>query len=469
MFIQKVLSYGNAWGDLTQKHPNELDEVSRVLEELTFEAIEALEVEPEIRLHEAPGVNLLRLTRCWDNAMRLIGWQESLSAVSYLGSRPIHLRALGYISNGVSVSLLRNRELLNRWLFTVAPIARKGGYVAIPVAVVLLSETLEALRGRRMVLGADFERTKDELAALQPLSHSTPFLILGISINQDPLEVVELEAEAGIQSRQVVVNRAIEFPPQYHQAGLGILNYFGTVLRERYPEGGAVVKIEQDGLTVRLIVESENGDRETIEKALHDYEMVVVGESPPEALFESRAKVLELRNELRIAQVRIESQRDLMEFQEQHITTLKQLFAHTLALPSGQPVSVTVNPTINVSASSYSTSPALEDISVLSEYLQELLTVSGADSSMQFMLQDLDESLNAVARRQSPDEVRGSGGMKKLRNFLDEATKTGSSANEMFKKLEDGFSLLQRAGKAYNNIAAWCGAPQVPNLLLGGN
>ena len=88
---------------------------------------------------------------------------------------------------------------------------------------------------------------------------------------------------------------------------------------------------------------------------------------------------------------------------------------------------------------------------------------------MQFMLQDLDESLNAVARRQSPDEVRGSGGMKKLRNFLDEATKTGSSANEMFKKFEDGFSLLQRAGKAYSNIAAWCGAPQVPNLLLGGN
>lgn len=469
MFIQKVLSYGNAWDDLTQKHPNELVDISRVLNKLTVEDMEALESDPKARLYEEPGISPRRLARCWDNAMRSIGWEESISAIKYLGSRPIYLRALGYINNGVSVSHIRNRELLNRWLFTVAPIATRNGLVSIPIAVVVLSEALESLFGRRMMMVADFERTQDELAALQPLSHGTPFLILGISLHQEPLEVVELEAEAGIKSRQVVVNRAIEFPPQYHQAGLGILSYFGTVLRERYPEGDAVVKIEQDGLTVRLIVESENGDRETIEKALHEYEMVVRGESPPEALFESRAKVLELKNELRIAQVRIESQRDLIELQGQQLITLRQLFDQTLALPNGQTVSVTVSPTINVSASSSMISPVSEEIPTLSEYLQELLAVATDDSSMQLRLQDLDESLNAVAFRESPQEVRDSGGMHKLRNFLDEATKTGSSINELFKKLGDGFTLLQKAGKAYNNIAAWCVAPQIPNLLLGGN
>lgn len=48
--------------------------------------------------------------------------------------------------------------------------------------------------------------------------------------------------------------KAIEFPPEYQQAGVGILSYFGTYLREQYPEEKAKVKIEQDGLTVRQLL-----------------------------------------------------------------------------------------------------------------------------------------------------------------------------------------------------------------------
>jgi hypothetical protein len=114
------------------------------------------------------------------------------------------------------------------------------------------------------------------------------------------LKVVELTAEFDTTGRQIVINRSIEFPPQYHQAGLGILSYFGTVLREKYPDHNAAVRIEQDGLTVRLIVESETGDRQIIEKALEEYELVVRGEAAPDEFFQSRAKVLELKNELRI-------------------------------------------------------------------------------------------------------------------------------------------------------------------------
>ena len=52
--------------------------------------------------------------------------------------------------------------------------------------------------------------------------------------------------------------------------GLGILNYFGKYLKEQYPNEKATVRIEQESLTVRLIVISKNGKTEVIEKALNE-------------------------------------------------------------------------------------------------------------------------------------------------------------------------------------------------------
>lgn len=465
MYIRKVLSYGKAWDSLCSNHANKLDEITSALRGLTAEEIEALGPMRDLPYWDQRGVTPIRMRQCWDNLMLVAGWEASVSAIRNPGSRPISLRALGHIRDGISVSLLRQAELLNRWLFTVAPIAVRNGLVDIPIALLLLEDTASSLFGRRSIPMANFARTRAELNLMQPLSHRSPFLILGISADHGPFEVTELEGESVIQLRQVVINRAIEFPPEYHQAGLGILGYFGTVLRERYPQGDAVVKIEQDGLTVRLIVESENGDRETIEKALHEYELVVRGESPPEILFESRAKVIELKNELRIAQVRIESQRDLIEYQGQEIAAFRQLFDRALSLPSGQSVNVTVSPAINVTASSSSNLSPLGEIPFLSECLQELLAVASKDPGMAARLLDLDESINAVASRQSQEQVRNSGGMNKLRKFLDEAIQAGSTVNKLFIGLGDGLGSLQKILKAYNNIAIWCGMPEVPIIF----
>jgi hypothetical protein len=60
----------------------------------------------------------------------------------------------------------------------------------------------------------------------------------------------------------------MEFPREYHQAVVGLLSYFSAVLKEKYPQQNATVRIEQIGTTVRLIVESEDGSREIIERAL---------------------------------------------------------------------------------------------------------------------------------------------------------------------------------------------------------
>jgi hypothetical protein len=311
------------------------------------------------------------------------------------------------------------------------------------------------------------ERTKEELIALAPLSHANPFLLLGVSINEMPMEMVEIESDNDSVSHQIIINRSIEFPPEYHQAGLGILSYFGTVLREKYPDHNCKVRIEQDGLRVRLVIESENGDKEVIEKALQEYELVVRGEAPPELFFENAAQVLDLKNELRIAQVRIESQRDLIALQGGEITSLRSLFGHALTSQRPQPLSVCVNPVINVTNSVSST--VTQSFPIIADHMQSLAALAINEPDIQLRLLDLEDSLMALVNKQTPDAVKESIGLKKLKHFLDEAGAAGSAMNTFLGKLSEGAELLQKVGRRYNDIAEWCGAPMVPRMLLGKN
>ncbi len=74
-------------------------------------------------------------------------------------------------------------------------------------------------------------------------------------------------AAIGNLSRSNSIERCIEFPPQYQQAGIGILSYFSSYLSQQYPNSSARVKIEQNGTSVRMIIEAEDGTLETVEKS----------------------------------------------------------------------------------------------------------------------------------------------------------------------------------------------------------
>ena len=191
----------------------------------------------------------------------------------------------------------------------------------------------------------------------------------------------------------------------------------------------------------------------------------------PESLFESRAKILELKSELRIAQVRIEGQRDIIEFQGQELATLKQIFGHSLSGMTSQPIHIAISPVIHVTNSNANSN--IVDINIgqsLSElicHLQDLAAHAVTDPSVQLRLLDLDEALNAVTNKKNAEDVRKSGGVQKLKKFIDEANDTGSAVNAFLNKVSDGVGLIQKLARRYNQIAEWCGAPQVPSLLLG--
>jgi hypothetical protein len=466
MHICKIVSYGGAWEKLKTAYVEQYEDICWAISQLTQENI--ANSKPRYHIGSKDGeISIFHLQACWDDVIQSRDWASPyLTQIPGLESR-LNLTALGKVKNGISVSLQRHRELLNRWLYTLSPLAIRSGYIEIPVAVIMTADAERDSFGRRMNR-ADFERTIEELVALSPLSHSYPFVIIGMSLTSCEIEVIELVSESEIddQSAQIVVNRSIEFPPQYHQAGLGVLTYFGTVLREKYPGHNAKVRIEQDGLIVRLIIETENGDREIIEKALQEYESVVRGEAKPDDFFESKLKVLELKSELRIAQVRIESQRDLIELQGQQISTLKDIIGHSLSSSRNQPFAITVNPYINVSSTN--NNQVINQMPEISRELQDLIVLAADDAAMQMRLLDLDEAVTRSAVKTASEDVKVSSGLLKLRKFIEEAEQTGSSVNKFLGKLSDGVEIAQKIARKYNEIASWCGAPVVPSIFLKG-
>ncbi|MBT1077306.1 PIN domain-containing protein [Geobacter grbiciae] len=115
------------------------------------------------------------------------------------------------------------------------------------------------------------------------------------------------------------ITKSIEFDEDAYQAGVSILGYFSTVVKQKYPNTKVKVKIEQEGTTVRLIIDTPEGDRELIEKTLEDYGLVVVGEMQPAELLSDKIHEMQLRHKLDLAVIEVSYTKQLLAFaQESH-------------------------------------------------------------------------------------------------------------------------------------------------------
>lgn len=110
------------------------------------------------------------------------------------------------------------------------------------------------------------------------------------------------------------VERSIEFPPEYWEAGTSILSYFNRVLNVKYPSKKIKVRIEQEGLMLRMIIDTPTGEREEIEKTLEEYGMVVTGKMQPESFLTDPFEAMALKNKLEIADLELRQTRKLLDF-----------------------------------------------------------------------------------------------------------------------------------------------------------
>jgi DNA-binding NarL/FixJ family response regulator len=120
----------------------------------------------------------------------------------------------------------------------------------------------------------------------------------------------KLDEENG--NNKPFILRSIEFAPEHHEAGLTILSYFGNIVRQKYAGMKVKISIEQEDLTVRMIIQTDEGNIEKIEKTLEEYGLVIKGEMPITEFISDPYQVLELKQQLRIAHLQLENQKELL-------------------------------------------------------------------------------------------------------------------------------------------------------------
>lgn len=450
MEISKVLTYKNAWDIVLSRNKEELNDILESLPFLIFKLNEYYKSEKRISFLEI-----------WEKLLTSKNWNILDRGTILDSGLRVNIGSIGPVKHGVSAIIsLGSPDTLNRWLFHRSAIACKFNIVEIPILLVPIKDfagkSTEYFYNR-----FTFELCQSLLEPLIPMNHGYPFLILGYSDLGGYLEteVIEIEADPMSKNSNVVIDRCIEFPPEYYHAGINILNFFGTYIKEQYPKEEATVKIEQlDGI-VRLVIESKDGKVETIEKALDEYQLILSGQNSPEDIVKSEKLLLEMKNELRIAKYRIESQQDIIQVQNSRIDKLMDIVGTGLATkPSFSidfhpNVSATCNLTINQNISS-----SIGNLSELKEALPK------NDENI-LKINDLAGSLESIENEENPGIVKKSSAMSKFKRFVDALENEESSLNKTIKTIENGWEIAKELAGKYNSIAEWCGLPQVPRIF----
>jgi len=420
----------------------------------------------------AEGEGRLHSRAHWEKALFDEGWNISEQSVYTNSGRKRSIRFLGPQQGGLAAQIsFHNPDFLSRWLFNYATIGVKNKMVDIPILIVPMNDALTVdERQRPMSRLGTFEYYQEQLELLSPLSVNHPFLIIGYS-KQPSLfdtEVFELEPESGARepNSSVVINKSIEFPPEYHQAGIGILNFFATYLSENYPSQNATVRIEQNGLNVRMVVESLDGSSEVIEKALHEYELIMSGSEKATKFTQNEKLILDLRNEVRVANFRIESQQDIICLQnsklqgsESRIDVLLGLVGEGLK-KEPTTINVEVNPCIqNNTLITFNS-----DVSSSLGCLEELADLMPKDDEVSLPILDLTKSLQHLEAEKDPDTVRSSSAMSKFSRFIDKISDKNNSIRKAIDTTQQGFEVAVDLVEKYNKIASWCGLPSVPTF-----
>lgn len=448
VFIKRVLSYKNAWEELNNKNHNELCDF---LSAINFE------IDREISSYTAKKRDSEYMKCCLEirNRLNMSSWSEDFNSRidSLFYNRVGYSDGLGHIKNGVSLKNHIDDEKTLIWLMKGI---KEGFYLKnINIGIEF---TLDSIFRENHV--SDFDKTHSILQSYLRPSLEVPFLIFELSTEEYEIEVIN------IRYIDIKIERSIEFKPEHYQAGLGILNYFGTVMRKKYPEQNAKVRIEQDDNTVRLVVESVNGDKEIIERAFDEFGLVIHGDMQPENFYDNYLDVAELKTKLGTFESELKFQYQLVEMKENRIIELekdkeflKNVIGEALVRPSS-PIYITnqlhntQSTIINHKAEFTKSNDDLEDL------------IDLADSeALKNRLATIQNALEVNRNADQPEEVKDSSGMKKLAKFLKDVNEVGNEAYALTEKGGKALELIKSLGRAYNTLAQWCGMSTIPPVF----
>ena len=313
MFISKVISFNSSW-ELLKSKVDAFDDIQTTISFLNETTLRDPEIVKPLNSETRPPITPLSLVRAWDTLMKKSEWGSYRVHSDIPGGINVYLRNL---KDGVATKFLTTDRMLSfpNWVLVESQRSVNTEYCDVSVLVVPMeSEKSIYDDPRRMGPHFFFERALAQLKDLLPLSQNEPFLVIGISSDQQPLEVIEFFS--GDDENQI--HRVLEFPKEHYQAGVGILSYFGEIIKKKYPDIDAKVRIEQDGNIVRMIVNTPDGVKDIIEKTLDDYALVITNQASPESLLDDKLAIHALTNKLSLAELEVKQTRDLIQISEKY-------------------------------------------------------------------------------------------------------------------------------------------------------
>ena len=339
MYVKRVLSLNNGWSKLTNEKPQEWQEAIHALE--LIKAQDIIDGIEQVRrgVARAGTTEIVSRTRATYLAFYLyslysrilrqeLKWNEVLPQLVEGSNEPIEPRV---IKNGVSAAIVGTDTMTGADyvsnLYLEIPYYTSAGYLDVSVIFIPTTEAISHI----ISLGAEpIEVSKihtEELCRTQAIRFgsitSKAPVVLAFFSPTAPEEIAVEEA-VPLKVDGPTIERTLEFAPEYYQASVVLLSYFGEILRQKDPNTKAKVRIEQEGNTVRLRIESPSGKVETIEEQLEQYALIVNHQAPPESLLDNPGQIIQLKAQLRMAQMQVETAHDLKQLSDGRITSLEK-------------------------------------------------------------------------------------------------------------------------------------------------
>ena len=150
-----------------------------------------------------------------------------------------------------------------------------------------------------VVIGTSFDPNMLDAIEVTTILTGLPELLIDKNIKSDDFDVVKLF-------------NAITFEAHQASAGLAILSYFNEFLHQKFSGIEAKVSIEQSDNMVCLLVETPSGDVEKIEKSLHEFGLVIVGDKKPTDVLKSKLDIERLQMKLEMAAIELRQNERLL-------------------------------------------------------------------------------------------------------------------------------------------------------------
>ncbi|HIF5971415.1 TPA: helix-turn-helix transcriptional regulator [Vibrio parahaemolyticus] len=145
-------------------------------------------------------------------------------------------------------------------------------------------------------------------------------------IEKDREVILKEHEELTDQATKNRILRELNFAPEYQEAGITILQGFIRLLKRKYKEKDVSVSIKQHGMKVTMIIKTPDGKTDEVEEFLDQYSEVISGTAMIETLTTDPVAVLELKNQLNLAEIQVQQQRDInLILKTNHDSRIKSL------------------------------------------------------------------------------------------------------------------------------------------------